>query len=625
LRENIEKGLYRTKLKGRVSYNGLHQTKRFNMSIETMQYEDCGSFNEEGTLDNLCWKGFTHSQSVSEILANSSDFKANEVRIEIIQNESIKLIDNGNGMDMQSVKKMYDMNRSNHKCDRSKGVAGMGGKAGQVVGGNKTPVNMYTHKVDGEYIHTYIPWNTIYIEGVFTNKIISRNMTEEEIQQFKNERSNQRVDGIDDSYHGTTIVFQYNRQLCNAIKCGIDKDVDRDGTAADQTTLFGFVFGRDDMKISLSYPDRPDKPIQYCDKYDYFGGNDDSYYCGKGTTTITHWQKRLNDEYIQSRFTYKKTDDADTDTLTEYPIKTTGYGKENRSIIVEDIENDGFEIVGTFEFECGLRIDNDHFNPDSPKELTNTEYVGPYDSKRLLGKKGEIYKHVGYNSAFVRNGQILGSFQYPDLQPSIYRASMENRHSSYVHASLSYEQISTKNNPNDKMAGIQENKNQWNTVLPTGLTRICRTLRDEKAKEIWRYKNGLLQPTIEVGAASVEEPENMGVTESTEEITVPSAIDALLEYTSDDDDATSSNANASSGGESDESGNTSDERRNSSSDSEPNAIDVISHRRGKVTKDELSEMLLKFNEKIMTEPNEFYIDDGSLKIFNLISSKINAP
>jgi hypothetical protein len=186
-------------------------------------------------------------------------------------------------------------------------------------------------------------------------------------------------------------------------------------------------------------------------------------------------------------------------------------------------------------------------------------------------------------------------------------------------------QVSSQNNPNDSLANIQENKNQWNTVLPTGLTRICHNLRHKKAKEIWIYMSGLLQPTIEVGAASVEEPKNVGVTESTEEIQVSSAIDALLEYTSDDDDATSSNANASSGGESDESGNTSDERRNSSSDSEPNAIDVISHRRGKVTKDELSEMLLKFNEKIMTEPNEFYIDDGSLKIFNLISSKINAP
>jgi len=47
----------------------------------------------------------------------------------------------------------------------------------------------------------------------------------------------------------------------------MDKENDRDGIAADQTTLFGFVFGLDDIKISLSYPDRPDKPIMYCKKY----------------------------------------------------------------------------------------------------------------------------------------------------------------------------------------------------------------------------------------------------------------------------------------------------------------------------------------------------------------------
>ena len=97
---------------------------------------------------------------------------------------------------------------------------------------------------------------------------------------------------------------------------------------------------------------------------------------------------------------------------------------------------------------------------------------------------------------------------------------------------------------------------------------------------------------------------------------VSSALAAIQAYTSDDeDDAILSNA---AGG----SGNTTDEGRDSSSDNEPPAINVISHRRGKVTKAELSEMLLKLNEKILAAPNEFYTDENSLKIFNLISAKI---
>ena len=589
---------------------------RYNMSIETMQYENCGSVNEAGYLANIFKKGYTLSQCMSELLANSSDAKSTEVHFEIIRNETIKLIDDGLGMDIQDVDKMYDMNRSNHIGDRSKGVAGIGGKAGQVIAGNKTHVTLFSHKVGCKWLCVNAPWDVIYTEGIYTDQIHKRDMTEDEIQQFKNERPSQSVDGFYDPYHGTTIIFTYNNHLRTAIICGMDKDEDRDGIAADQTTLFGFVFGLDNMKISLSYPDRPDKPIQYCTKYNYFAEDDDSYYCKKNTTDITHWQKNSNGEHVKSRFTYKNTEDANT--LMEYPIRATGYAKKETPVTVEELENGGFVNVGTFVYDCGLRKDNDHFNPDSTKELKNIEYVGPYDSGRLVGKNGEMYKYVGYGSMFARNEQVLGSFQYPDNQTSSYRGDKEARHASYVHGMLSYMQVSSQNNPNDSLANIQENKNQWNTVLPTGLTRICHNLRDKKAKEIWIYMNGFIPPTIQVVAAPAEELENVVVAPPpTEEIQVSSALTALQDYTSDDDDATSSSAAG--GG----SGTNTDEGPDSSSDSEPNAINVISHRRGRVTTVELSEMLLKLNEKILAESNEFYTDENMLKIFNMISAKIN--
>ena len=591
---------------------------RYNMSIETMQYENCGSVNEAGYLANIFKKGYTLSQCMSELLANSSDAKSTEVHFEIIRNETIKLIDDGLGMDIQDVDKMYDMNRSNHIGDRSKGVAGIGGKAGQVIAGNKTHVTLFSHKGGCKWLCVNAPWDVIYTEGIYTDQIHKRDMTEDEIREFKNERPSQSVDGFYDPYHGTTIIFTYNNHLRTAIICGMDKDEDRDGIAADQTTLFGFVFGLDNMKISLSYPDRPDKPIQYCTKYNYFAEDDDSYYCKKNTTDITHWQKILNVDHTQSRFTYKKTDDAGTDTLMEYPIRATGYAKKETPVTVEELENGGFVNVGTFVYDCGLRKDNDHFNPDSTKELKNIEYVGPYDSGRLVGKNGEMYKYVGYGSMFARNEQVLGSFQYPDNQTSSYRGDKEARHASYVHGMLSYMQVSSQNNPNDSLANIQENKNQWNTVLPTGLTRICHNLRDKKAKEIWIYMSDFLQPTIQVVATPTEELENVVVAPPpTEEIQVSSALTALQDYTSDDDDATSSSAAG--GG----SGTNTDEGPDSSSDSEPNAINVPSYRRGRVTTVELSEMLLKLNEKILAESNEFYTDENMLKIFNMISAKIN--
>jgi len=49
---------------------------------------------------------------MSELLANSSDANSSEARFEIIKNDTIKLIDDGDGQDIQDIDRMYEMNRS---------------------------------------------------------------------------------------------------------------------------------------------------------------------------------------------------------------------------------------------------------------------------------------------------------------------------------------------------------------------------------------------------------------------------------------------------------------------------------------------------------------------------------
>jgi hypothetical protein len=83
----------------------------------------CGSLDERGLMNSLDRKGFTYPRCGAELLANICDARATRARI-IVDKDSIRLIDNGIGMNEDRIKNMLSLFRENHINDNSMGVSG---------------------------------------------------------------------------------------------------------------------------------------------------------------------------------------------------------------------------------------------------------------------------------------------------------------------------------------------------------------------------------------------------------------------------------------------------------------------------------------------------------------------
>ena len=79
-----------------------------------MTEKTCGSINEEGILNDFTKKGFTKQQCFGELIANSIDAKAQNIRFITKDEEDIWIADDGCGMNKEKIKNMFDLHRSNH-------------------------------------------------------------------------------------------------------------------------------------------------------------------------------------------------------------------------------------------------------------------------------------------------------------------------------------------------------------------------------------------------------------------------------------------------------------------------------------------------------------------------------
>ena len=87
-----------------------------------------GKINEAGYLSSLYKQGFDKYKSLNEILANSIDAGARNIKM-VIKTEHTFIIDDGEGMNEKEFENMFEMQRSNHSEHKSMGVSGIGGKA----------------------------------------------------------------------------------------------------------------------------------------------------------------------------------------------------------------------------------------------------------------------------------------------------------------------------------------------------------------------------------------------------------------------------------------------------------------------------------------------------------------
>ena len=166
-----------------------------------------GSINEKGLIYNLTKSGFTHFHCLCELIADSIDAGSNKVKF-VIDENFIKIIDYGYGMNSDKISNMFDLYRQNHTDDKSMGISGLGGKAATFILSKHR--NVVINTFDGENYSTInVPWDSIKENGKYVDMIKSKEMEPDVRVEFVLERSV----NVNENYTGTTIVFPYDEEI----------------------------------------------------------------------------------------------------------------------------------------------------------------------------------------------------------------------------------------------------------------------------------------------------------------------------------------------------------------------------------------------------------------------------
>jgi hypothetical protein len=225
------------------------------------------------------------------------------------------------------------------------------------------------------------------------------------------------------------------------------------------------VFGREQNLHITAELDGCYKEMEF---YNYFGGNAIDYYDGIDRQTLHFYVNHLGD----SRFIWKKTEDQEY----EIPKAAKGFSKELKK---RTKSLDGYSFDGEYEVLTGLRK-QDGVNP---RDITGEKVIGAYD-----------LAHIGDNDQYlasykvVRTNQGIGLIE-PEVKIGNARANKQSNLKIYlVQTEVRFSPVSSQDNIQDQITGIQQNKNQFNGKnVPKNLTRLISKIREEKCKAIEKF------------------------------------------------------------------------------------------------------------------------------------------
>ena len=564
--------------------------QRYNKVIHKMMQNSenmqIGDIDERGFINNLFRKGFTHAKSLSEGHGNSVDARADNISYHVEQTK-IKEVDDGCGMDQTGLKNAFSVYKSNHANDRSIGVSSLGMKAHLIISGNKKPTKTITKKENGPYLTAEAPWDRIHGEGRYTNMINIRPSNQEEIDEFNLDRANSAVK------KGTTHIFNYNSALAEAIAQQFDPPSDN-FVPEDQ---FSVIYGRFSQTVTFHHYELSQPKV--LQKYNYFDAIETEFYGGIQEDRIIFWQNASGDE----RFIWTSSDGND------YEITKTGrgWGNDVRRVTTN---LSSYENFGEATLISGIRRDPEYFDDEHPVMPGGGIVMHPYDQEHVGEQNFEFLAKM----SVIRNGQLIGVTELPGPKISSARGNGETMSKLFnVHCEFRYEPISTQDNKQDLIVGVQENKNQYICSMPPNLLRLIKGIKFEKAQKIWNYFKGRC-------AAAAPPPVPVPVVVP---IPVPQPVpvpvpEPIVDYESESDD------------ESVEPEHVlvphidSDEDSDEDSDAEsevdvpnPVPVDVRGHRRGLVRGIELrTEMQRVFTQ---IQPDSSYSDPDLIQIFNILS------
>jgi len=443
-----------------------------------------GRIDERGYLKGFSRRGFTPAKCLSELIANSldsmdklplnRDYKR-AITFSIFS-DTLRMIDNGYGMSSDDAERMFALHNENHSSDKSRGVSGVGAKPSISLLGNRQETNIYTRVTGGDYLRITVPWNRIHAEGVWTDMVTTRLMTEDEKECFKNERNTE---------HGTTIEFRKNDILCGILEESFQR---RPSNPLDSP---GIIFGRDDVIMVLSNYICPslvnDAKLKL---YNYFDRSA-KFYTGIQEDTIEQYYSPQDG---RDRYIWKDGDDM-------WEVPYISYGRYSKDMKKLTVGLSGYHKVGEYVLLTGLREDKNLFDPENPKDpslkreeggIGGSNYIGSYNEEHL----GE--DSSGFLSCFKlgRNGQLVGLIEPADICMSSARANWaSNLETSIVQAEVRFNPYSSQeDNHQDRAMNIQENKNQFDgKSLPKNFTRLLRALKKKKVQQIQEYITMILE------------------------------------------------------------------------------------------------------------------------------------
>ena len=466
-------------------FNAYH--KGITMSTINEQPIFVGSLNDAGILNSLKKIGITQPKALSELFANSIDAGCSEILYNALQ-DSIKITDDGKGMNMEAIQSMFDINKENHKHDKSLGVAGVGGKAASLILSNDTSVTLYTKSTNGKYHKAEIPWGEMLKQNKYTDMISITDMTQDDIVEFHKERETMK-----NKYTGVTLKFKYMDNLKHEIEkqfCGPEEYRKKYNSELNPEDQLGVIYNT--FHVISSYQHYEEKEPRKMQKYNYFGGEDNEFYKGKTEATISVYEK----EKKLKRYILNKNNE-------QFEIKPHGETKHKKEMekMIDNLI--GWNHLGDFEVKVGCRRDDSYFN-DKSKEFpisgaaeVHLKYEQDYFGDCKDVKDGKLRDYF-CKPQLIRNGQIICPFDLPDENIGTRRANSQSMFTiKHVKSQLIYNPVSCQNNPLDLLCGIQSNKGQCSCPFEKSFTRLIYGIKNEKANEIWNYFGEIVKKNIE--------------------------------------------------------------------------------------------------------------------------------
>lgn len=444
-----------------------------------------GYWDEAGLVASLDRKGFTSSKCISEVLANSCDAQSPKVLFKINSNY-IKMIDIGIGMDIEELRDMFAMFKSNNRQRQSMGVSGLGGKEALYIlskknKGDPSTVFVFTRTKNGQYLRAIVPWNDICKSNVYTDKIVFDDMSEDEIVEFNKDRENEVFQ------NGTTIRWEYSDNLMETLDYQFDKN--KREKILEPKDRWDLIFGLANIAIQL---EKSDGTLQITlPKYNYFGGSEVDYYTGKNEELIEHYI----DDNGKDRFIWM---DAESDETKE--IKQTSKTVAKHLTLVNIHQS--WKHTGTFVVYNGMRKNPLIFDETSlnPRKLdTASTFFSDYESNYFEHKhaKDSIKDYLSKVRLF-RNGQCVTEFKLDGFNALTARGGGPAMLKTFHHRTeVHYHTLSTQDNEMDIAMGIQENKNQNQNEFPKVFERLIIYLKERNLKKINSHFDQVINNSIQ--------------------------------------------------------------------------------------------------------------------------------